>query len=182
MTRLDRFIQLWRIRRAMAHLPTNARVIDIGAHHGELFSLMGAKLGEGFGIEPLLTAPIRSRRYQVQPGYFPIVQPPGEGWDAVTLLAVLEHVPSAEQGRLAQACARMLKPGGKVIITVPSPAVDHILSVFRTLRLIDGMSLEQHYGFNPDDTLQIFTPPHFHLYCRKSFQLGLNHLFVFVKT
>lgn len=179
MTRLDRFIQRWRIRRAVALLPPKARVVDIGAHEGELFALLGDRLGEGFGIEPLLAKPIESARYQVRPGFFPTVQPSNPGWDAVTMLAVLEHIPPAEQVRIAEACAKLLKPGGRVIITVPSPAVDLILNALRTLRLIDGMSLEQHYGYKPADTLRLFAAPHFRLFQRRTFQFGLNHLFVF---
>ena len=41
------------------------------------------------------------------------------------------------------------------------------------------MSLEQHYGFKPADTPGIFAPARFRLIARESFQLGLNHLFVF---
>jgi SAM-dependent methyltransferase len=182
MTRLDRFIQRWRMRCAAAHLPPRARVIDVGAYHGELFAYLGDRLTEGFGIEPLLTRPIQSAHYSVQPGYFPVIAPATGGWDAVTLLAVLEHIPPAQQTLIADASARLLKPGGKVIITVPSPAVDAILATLRFLRLIDGMSLEQHYGFNPADTLRVFAAPHFRLHRRETFQLGLNHLFVFERT
>jgi len=179
MTRLDRFIQRWRIRRAIAYLPPSARVVDIGAHEGELFISLGDRLGEGFGIEPLLAKAITAERYQVLHGYFPDVQPSSPGWDAVTMLAVLEHIPPAGQIRIAEACVQLLKPGGRVIITVPSPAVDIILNALRTLRLIDGMSLEQHYGFKPADTLRLFAAPHFRLFQRCTFQCGLNHLFVF---
>jgi hypothetical protein len=72
-----------------------------------------------------------------------------------------------------------LRPGGRVIVTVPAKAVDHILAVLRTWRLIDGMSLEEHYGFAPEATGQIFSAPAFRLMHRSKFQGGLNHLFVF---
>lgn len=179
MTLLDRYIQRQRLRRAAAWLPPGARVVDIGAHEGELFALLGDKLGAGFGIEPLLGRAIRQPRYEVVPGTFPAVSPPDSGWDAVTALAVLEHIPAADQAAFAAGCARVLRPGGRVVITVPSPAVDRILVVLRTLRLIDGMSLEQHYGFKPADSLGIFAPPAFRLIHRQKFQCGLNHLFVF---
>ncbi len=181
MTRLDRFIQRWRIRRAAAFIPPPVRVIDVGAYHGEFFDYLGDRLAAGYGIEPLLNAPRRTSRYKIHPGLFPDVRPPSGGWDAVTLLAVFEPIPPSAQARIAAACAALLTPGGRLIITVPSPAVALMLAALRFCRLIDGMSLKQHYGFKPADTLEIFTAPHFCLHRRQSFQLGLNHLFVFEK-
>jgi hypothetical protein len=64
---------------------------------------------------------------------------------------------------------------------VPAKTVDHVLSALRFLRLIDGMSLEEHYGFEPGDTVRIFSPPAFRLLHHSRFQAGLNHLFVFEK-
>ncbi|HRI82852.1 MAG TPA: methyltransferase domain-containing protein [Opitutaceae bacterium] len=182
MTRLDRFIQRWRIRQAAKFIPPAARVIDIGAHQGELFDFLGNRLVAGFGIEPLLETPLRTARHELHPGLFPAVRPAAGGWDAVTMLAVLEHIPPPAQREIAAACAQLLKPGGRVIITVPSPTVDIILSALRFCRLIDGMSLEQHYGFKPGDTLKLFAAPEFRLHHRGSFQMGLNHLFVFEKS
>jgi SAM-dependent methyltransferase len=179
MKALDRFIQRWRIGQAKRFIPVQSRVIDIGAHEGELFAALGQRLQWGYGVEPLCPAIMVRDRFMVVPGYFPAQCPPEGKWDAVTMLAVLEHVPTSEQPALAAACHEMLKPGGRVIITVPSKAVDHILAALRFLRLIDGMSLEEHYGFEPADTLRIFTPPQFRLLHRSRFQGGLNHLFVF---
>jgi len=176
---LDRFIQRWRMRQAMRFIPAAARVIDVGAHQGELFLVLGARLQEGFGIEPLRKEPLAAANFTIVPGFFPASRPPTGGWDAVTMLAVLEHVPTKEQPALAAACHELLKPGGRVIITVPAKAVDHILAVLRFLRLIDGMSLEEHYGFEPADTERIFGAPGFRLLHRSRFQAGLNHLFVF---
>jgi hypothetical protein len=75
----------------------------------------------------------------------------------------------------------LLKPKGRVIVTVPSPQVDYILEILLKLKLIDGMSLEEHYGFKPSDTEIIFSKG-FKLIKKKKFQLGLNNLYVFEKV
>jgi SAM-dependent methyltransferase len=180
--RLDRFIQRWRMRQARRFVPAAARVIDVGAHEGEFFRALGDRLVRGFGIEPLCGAAWAAENFRIVPGLFPAVRPEGADWNAVTLLAVLEHIPRAEQPALAAACRELLAPGGRVIVTVPGPAVDHLLAGLRRLRLIDGMSLEEHYGFDPADTERIFGAPGFRLLHRSRFQLGLNHLYVFERT
>jgi hypothetical protein len=43
------------------------------------------------------------------------------------------------------------------------------------------MSMHEHYGFDPVDTLRIFSAPRFSLVGHRRFQLGLNNLFVFEK-
>jgi SAM-dependent methyltransferase len=179
MKALDRFIQRWRMRQALGFIPDGARVIDIGAHEGELFLALGERLREGFGIEPLRRDVLRGSRFTIAPGFFPATRPQVGDWDVVTMLAVLEHIPTTEQAGLATACHELLRPGGRVIITVPARAVDQILAGLRFLRLIDGMSLEEHHGFEPADTERIFCIPRFRLLHRSKFQAGLNHLFVF---
>ena len=181
MKTVDRILQRWRMRRAIAFLPDPVRLIDVGAFHGELFEALGPRLAEGFGLEPLLTGRRTGRHYTIEPGFFPQCRPDHGGWNAVTLLAVLEHIPRKEQAALADACHGLLAPGGRVIITVPGRAVDTLLAILKFLRLIDGMSLEEHYGFEPKDTAAIFAAPRFRLLHQSRFQLGLNHLFVFEK-
>jgi len=181
MKPLDRFLQAWRRRMALRHLPARVRLLDIGAHEGELFKVLGERLEEGFGLEPLLDSELSGTRYRVVKGYFPEVAPDKGDWNVITMLAVLEHIPDESQIPLAEACHRFLAIGGLVIVTVPSPFVDHILALLTRLRLIDGMSLEEHHQFRPEDTEKIFAAPKFRLLHRKRFQLGLNNLYVFRK-
>lgn len=178
---IDRILQSWRIRHAIRFLAKNVRVIDIGAHQGELFHALGGRLKEGFGVEPLLGVRITASNYIIEKGFFPIVKPDTSDWDAITMLAVLEHIPPPDQIPLAEACHNLLRTGGHLIITVPSPAVDHILAILKYFRLIDGMSLEEHYGFSPRETTTIFERAGFKLLDHSRFQFGLNHVFVFEK-
>jgi 2-polyprenyl-3-methyl-5-hydroxy-6-metoxy-1,4-benzoquinol methylase len=182
MTPVDRVLQRWRIGKAAKYIAPGARVLDIGSSDGVLFQRLGARLASGLGVDPTLSEDHDLGRIQFKAGYFPAAIPAGsEPFDVITLLAVLEHFPEAAYASLGADCARWLKPGGRLIITVPSPLVDHILAVLKSLRLIDGMSLEEHHGYDIRRTPAVFAP-HFRLIRHQRFQLGLNHLFVFTKV
>ena len=179
MKALDRALQRWRIAKAKPFIPSGARVLDVGCSAGALFRQLGSLIGSGVGIDPELREPLVVGNARLYPGRFPKDMPEAEPFDVITLLAVLEHVPRSEQSVVASACARLLKPGGKIVITVPSPQVDVILKVLRALRLVEGMSLEQHFGFEPREVGPLFTGAGLTLVAQQKFQLGLNNLFVF---
>jgi hypothetical protein len=63
----------------------------------------------------------------------------------------------------------------------PSDFVDKIIIVLKFLRILDGMSDEQHYGFKQKDVKNLFKMPRYKLIKHKKFQLGLNNLYVFEK-
>lgn len=179
MKALDCWLQRQRIAKAAPWIPRGSRVLDIGCADGALFRQLSDRIRAGVGIDSALTGPVETDGYQLLPGAFPEALGQSEPFDAITLLAVLEHVPPARQADLAQACARHLMPGGHLVITAPGALVDPILDVLSFLRVIDGMALEQHYGFEPSHTPKIFEPHGFDLVQARRFQLGLNHLFVF---
>jgi SAM-dependent methyltransferase len=181
MTAIDRLLQRWRISKARPYVAPGARLLDIGCADGELFRRI-PNVAAGIGVDPDLPAcrpPLANA--VLLSGHFPEALPDHEPFDVITLLAVLEHVPTGAQTALAMECAHHLKPGGYLVITVPSPLVDHILSVLRFCRLIHGMALEQHYGYDPRQTAGLFAVGGLRLIRARRFQLGLNHLFVFQK-
>lgn len=181
MKAFDRFLQRWRIARARPYLKRGARVLDIGCSDGPLFRQVDG-LGPSAGIDPALAAPMTVGAARLYRGHFPADLPAHTPFDAITMLAVLEHVPREAQQALARDCHGALAPGALLIITTPSRAVDLVLAVLKFLRVIDGMSLEEHYGFDPSETPGIFGRAGFRLLRARRFQLGLNHLFVFERA
>lgn len=202
---VDRLLQFWRIAQAARFIPSGARLLDVGCADGALFRALGSRLAEGLGLDPALTSeaersateerddgpePRTEGRGSMRPprpsfrlmrGTFPEAAPAQTGFDVITALAVLEHVPELELGRFAAGCAERLAPSGRLILTVPSPRVDALLRVLKRLRLIDGQALEQHHGFDPARTPALFQAVGLRLAHHHRFQLGLNHLFVFEK-
>ena len=181
MTTVDRLLQDWRIRKATPFIRSGDRVLDLGSADGILFDRLGICGPGSMGIDPTLPANIRTRQgFLLVRGYFPQDLPPGSGpFDAIVMLAVLEHFPESGYAALAAGCARLLKPGGRLVISVPSPAVDAILDVLIKIHLVHGMSVEEHHGYDVNQTPEIFPEPDFALVARETFQLGLNNLFVF---
>ncbi|HKB79420.1 MAG TPA: class I SAM-dependent methyltransferase [Thermoanaerobaculia bacterium] len=178
MTWLDRLLRDWRIRAARAWIPANARILDIGCGDGALLRAFAGRSASVTGIDPAADGAISGAR--LIRASFPKDLPAGIGpFDAITLLAMLEHVPESEQPEALAACAALLDPRGVVIVTLPSPWVDPILDALRALRLIDGMALEEHYGFDPRKAPRLFAAGGFECVARRRFQLGFNNLFVF---
>lgn len=176
---IDRVLQNWRARKARRWIPHGARVLDIGCHQGEFLKSLGDNIGPSVGYDPLTTA-LDGRNYRLIRDLFSPPTPfANESFDVVVMLATLEHV--RDKDPIAVECFRLLTPGGRMIITVPAHAVDGIVHLLCKLRIADGMSLEEHHGYDPRTTPEVFGRHGFALEKWRRFQLGLNHLFVLTK-
>ena len=178
----DYFIQRLRMQVAARWIPPDSRLLDIGCHQGEFFQFLGNRINPSIGIDPLLEKdnlkiPGNHKLYQLM---FRELLPFADlSFDVVSMLAVIEHI--KEKDLIAKECRRLIRTGGRVVITVPSKMVDQILSLLIFFQIIDGMSLEEHHGFNPGELPSIFLSEGFKIIARRKFQLGLNNLFVFEK-
>jgi 2-polyprenyl-3-methyl-5-hydroxy-6-metoxy-1,4-benzoquinol methylase len=178
MNAVDRWIQRWRVSKVRRHIKPGDRLLDIGCEDGALFRLVST-YGEGIGIDPFIETPLDAGRYRLVKGWFPQDLPDDRPFDVITMLAVLEHIPTDRQEVLARHCYERLKPGGKLLVTVPSPKVDAILAALRAVRVVDADSLHQHYGFDPSRTPGLFTGAGLALAESRRFQMGLNNFYRF---
>jgi cyclopropane fatty-acyl-phospholipid synthase-like methyltransferase len=179
MRTVDRWLQQWRMAKALAHVRRGWRVLDIGTYDGSLFTYRIGREVTGVGVDPALTVlPADHGRYRLVRGDFPQALPTGDPFDAVTALAVLEHVPIAQMPGLLTAIRAALKPGGVFIATVPSPIVDQILPVLKAVRLIDGQMTEQHYGLGLSTVKAEIVAAGFAALDHSQFQFGMNNLLV----
>jgi len=174
MTPLDRLIQRLRIRKALPHIPAGGRLLDVGCADGTLIREAGGRVHDSVGIDP--DAPAGPGLVR---GSFPQDLSDAGPYDVIALLAVFEHVPDGERPAFVAACRRLLRPGGRVVVTVPAPLVDRIVDLLRRLRLLHGMDIEAHHGYAPEETPGYFAAAGMRLLTHERFELGLNHLFVF---
>jgi 2-polyprenyl-3-methyl-5-hydroxy-6-metoxy-1,4-benzoquinol methylase len=181
MTPLDKWLQQQRIGRAVRHLPPQVFVLDIGCHLGELLLQPHLNISGGVGIDPLCNVPSTESIHFIR-GSFPQAVPPHLKFDAITALALVEHIPAGRHQAFFDACSNALKPGGLLICTVPDAAVDAILGVLAALKLVKGMSLEEHHGYEVAQTAGFAQQAGLRQTIHQRFQLGLNNLFVFQKT
>ena len=181
MKPFDRLLQQWRIAKARRYVPHDSRVLDIGCGNGRLLAQLQPFIREGIGIDPDAPHTVERSSCRLIPGRFPDDLPDVGRFDAITMLAVFEHVPPVDIPRWTRACAELLQPHGLVILTVPSPAVDQIIPVLIRLGMIENIHFEQHHEFDAHSTPALFARDGFEQVCARTFQLGLNHLFVLRK-
>lgn len=179
MKLVDKLLQAWRFEVVQPYVPRGSRLLDIGCADGALRFRMTHKGVDYTGIDPDLDDSGLGDHWRLIKSTFPTPQISGEEFEVVTMLALLEHIPAEGQRSIAAECHDLLGPGGLVVLTVPSALVDKALRLLVLLRAIDGMHLEQHYGFDPGRIPLLFKQADFHLLLSKRFQLGFNHLFVF---
>ena len=172
-------MQRWRIAKALPWIRRGSHVLDVGCADGELFRYGRGRITSGVGLDEQSTAVCPRVGVERRTGSFPSLVHDGETFDAITMLAVVEHADPVELKEWAEACARLLRANGRLIITVPSPAVDRILQVGMAMRLFDGMAVHQHTGIHPSSVLEVFASAGLVLEHARRFQFGLNNLFVF---
>ncbi|HEY0297166.1 MAG TPA: methyltransferase domain-containing protein [Bordetella sp.] len=184
MKALDKLLRRWRSDIALRAAPKKlSHVFDIGCDDGYLLKRVANRSAILDGCDPRLAAQPMTAGSVLLQGCFPSAWEEAglhRKYDVVFALAVLEHFSEQDLIGAARAIAQMLADTGRLVVTVPAPIVDKILDVLMFLKLIEGQAVEEHHGFDPASLVQIFSD-HLNLVSHKTFQLGLNHVFVFKK-
>lgn len=179
---MDQLLRWWRIRKARAFFPEEARfILDVGCHDGALFRAISSRIEGGIGVDPVVKRPACYGRFRFIRSTFPGVDLADVSFDIITLLAVLEHVDEASLESIRDECERLLTPGGTVIVTMPSPMVDRILEWLSRARLVTGMSIDEHHGSDPSAVLAVLSSGGLVAIYTGRFEFGLNNLMVFRK-
>lgn len=104
-----------RVTNALKYMRPAQRHLDIGC--GDGYFLKRSTCEERFGLDKLLGDEITDK-IDFANTYF----------DYVTMLAVIEHI--SDPGPLLKEITRVLKPGGKLIITTPIRFADKVINIY----------------------------------------------------
>ena len=102
------------------------------------------------------------------------------GADAVLALAVLEHLP--RPGELFIAAADLLKPGGRLYVSTPSPAAGRWHALGARLGLLSSWAREEHQALLSPARIRALAEAEGFIPLKEDrFLFNLNQFFIFLK-
>lgn len=157
-TFLDRLFRHWRFREVIKHIPKNSIVCDIGCGKKALFlkdisSLIRQGIGLDEAVKNYNNSKLELKRFKVSKS-IPLEK---ESCEVVIMMAVLEHLSNPQE--ILDETFRILKDGGKLILTTPLPPAKPILELLAfKLRLINRDDIRSHRNyFWPKDIKKMLT-------------------------
>ncbi len=148
---LEPALARFRTRRANQLIPPdlrNGRVLDIGCGSYPYF-LAHTAFKEKFAVDQLPMPKEMATRNQIEFFELNLNQEPrlpfgNDYFDAVTLLAVVEHLNPDSLAQLFKDSRRVLAAGGMVILTTPAAWSDGLLHLMAHLNLVSAEEIHEH--------------------------------------
>jgi 2-polyprenyl-3-methyl-5-hydroxy-6-metoxy-1,4-benzoquinol methylase len=182
---LESFLRTQRLNRVLPHIKSyqNCELLDIGCGwDARLLKEVEPYIHHGFGIDykapNILTEKIQTISATLEDSL------PFEdaSFDLITLLAVLEHLDRPLP--ILRECARLLRPGGAILLTVPSRSAKPVLEflAFR-LGIVNADEIRDHKRyFNRADLFELLGKvDSLSIKSHQYFQFGFNNQVVAVK-
>ena len=174
-----------RSRRIVKYIPRGGSVCDIGCGAEPKFLLaLGNLISEGWGIDKKTITQTWNDRVQTvkedldQKSRLPF---DNEKFNCVTLLASIEHL--AFPRNVLEEAKRVLRTGGIIIVTTPTPLARPILEILAFLGLLSKEEVKDHkHYYYKQALIKLFEGLGFSIVKHQYFELGLNQVIVAKKA
>ncbi len=177
--KIDFFIQKKRIKLIEKHVLPDSYILDIGCgYYPQNLINLENKIVKAVGIDKdtpdkSVSAKISLIKTEVSKT-LPL---PDNEFGCVLMLAVLEHLDYPE--KIIHECYRVLKPGGRLIITIPSNYSKPLLETLAILGLISREEIFSHKNyFRKKEVETLLNQAQFKTIISKTYNLCFNYLFV----
>ena len=162
------------------------RVLDLGCGPGNLFVQDWAGPGS-VGLDVFAYEGVETVHQDMT--HLPFAD---RAFDTVTLIAVGGHIPQRSRAAEFREIARVLRPGGRLVLTEGEPVTQTLGHLWRhfSLALVGrkgmdserGMEKEEQYCMPYEELLGYLNTPPLRLLLRERFMWGLNNVYVAVKS
>ncbi|WP_225931180.1 class I SAM-dependent methyltransferase [Leptolyngbya sp. 7M] len=180
---LEPLLRWFRFRKVMPHIPSGARVLDVGCGRSAAFlRTIAPRIDYGVGVDFKVKEMQLENIQTVQLKLAYELPFADAGFDVVTMLAVLEHI--EHEKPILQEIYRVLKPDGKLVLTVPSVWSQPVLEFLSyRLKIVDEAEIRDHKRYYNRARLQqvLVAETGFRNFKHHYFQLGMNNFCTVVK-
>jgi ubiquinone/menaquinone biosynthesis C-methylase UbiE len=181
---LDRFISYWRLFYVDSYLKKSSRVADLGCGDGDILKKLHEKkdfalaVGADLLVNESDDKNIRFIRCDISE--LPLDD---ASFDCVLMLAILEHLDLVKVEKVLNEVQRVLRPGGKLLMTSPTPLSKPLLE-FMAYRLgvISRLEIEDHkHYYSKAEVDRLLNSSGFKKIKSGHFQLLMNAYYIFEK-
>ncbi|PLX27402.1 hypothetical protein C0583_03760 [Candidatus Parcubacteria bacterium] len=182
--RLDKFISYLRLIKIKKYIKKNSSICDFGCGNGDLL----VKLHEEFdfklaiGVDAFASLSEHKKIKFIKKD----ISDTGledEEYDTLLMLALIEHIDLNKVDKVLSEAYRIIKPGGKIILTTPTPIAKPVLEFMAfKLKIISSDEIKDHkHYYSLGELSNLLIKRNFKKVSTKHFQFRMNALYVFEK-
>lgn len=180
---LEPILRGLRLKRVTPHIPRKSILLDVGCGTSATFlKAISPDIKQGFGVDFKVEDTQFSNIKTTQLKLNKSLPFEDTSFDVVTMLAVLEHIEKEQE--ILKEIYRVLVPGGKLIITVPSVWSQPVLEFMAyKLRIVSEAEIRDHKRYYNREKLKkvLIEDNGFQEFNHQYFQLWMNNFCTVIK-